>query len=336
MFHRYLAWLESKIAGVDEEHKLVEPMEPGLELLAEDPHAADGWEAVRDYALSQVPRSDCFYGVDESRVEFIREGDQLWFPSPIPTETPSNNRAGGRIFETRRKERAVVILPHWNAEGASYDRFAALLRMAGVASVRLSLPYHDARRPEGMKIARPMVSANLGRTIRSCRQAVLEARLAIGWLQRRGYRRIGLVGSSLGSSIATITAAHDSRVRAAALILMASHFGEVVWSGRATRHIRHALEGRLTLEQVVDVWTLISPETYVRKLGDRRVPLLVLSGRIDEVFPSHLTRRFIDRLREHGVPHRWETWGCGHYTMGVFPISTRVAGAVVRFLRANL
>jgi pimeloyl-ACP methyl ester carboxylesterase len=311
-------------------------MEPGLELLAGDAGAEADWEAVRDYALGQVPLSEHFYAVDESGVEYVREGDRLWFPSPIATETPRNNRAGGRVLETRRKERAVVILPHWNAEGASYDRFAALLRLAGVASVRLSLPYHDSRRPEGMKIARPMISANLGRTIRSSRQAVLEARLAIGWLRSRGYERIGLVGTSLGASIATITAAHDHRVRAAALILMASHFGEVVWSGRATRHIRRALEGRMTLEQIVDVWTLISPETYTRRLGDRRVPVLVLSGRIDEVFPAHLTRQFIEGLREQGVPHHWENWGCGHYTMGTFPFSTRAFAAVVRFLKESL
>jgi pimeloyl-ACP methyl ester carboxylesterase len=336
MWKRYLAWLESRIASIDEEHKLVEPMDPGLELLTGGARTEAGWAAVRDYALNQVERSEQFYEVDESRAGYVREGDRLWFPSPIRTETPQNNRAGGRVFETKRRGRAVVILPHWNAEGASYDRFAALLRLAGVASVRLSLPYHDSRRPAGMKIARPMVSANLGRTIRSCRQAVLEARLAIGWLRHRGYQRIGLVGSSLGSSIATITAAHDRRVGAAALILMASHFGEVVWSGRATRHIRRALEAGLTLDQIIDVWTLISPETYLGRLAAHATPVLVLSGRMDEVFPRHLTERFIDQLRDQGIPHRWEIWDCGHYTMGTFPISFYVFGAVVRFLKASL
>jgi pimeloyl-ACP methyl ester carboxylesterase len=283
-----------------------------------------------------VAHSEHFYAIDETRAEFIQEGDRLWFTSPIRTETPQNNRAGGRVFETRRRERAVVILPHWNATGASYDRFAGLLRWAGIAAVRLSLPYHDFRRPAGMKLATPMVSANLGRTIRSCRQAVLEARLAAGWLRHRGYERIGLVGCSLGSSIATITAAHEPRVTALALILMASHFGEVVWSGRATRHIRRALEGRLTLEQIIEVWSLISPESYTRRIAAAGVPLLVLSGRMDEVFRPHLTERFIDRLREQKVPHRWETWDCGHYTMGAFPISMFVFGAVARFLKESL
>ncbi len=336
MLKRYLAWLEPRIASVDEEHKLLEPMEPGLELLTGAAASEAGWEAVRDYSLGHAAQSESFYAIDESSVEYVRERDRLWFPSPILTETAQNNRAGGRVLETSRRERAVVILPHWNAEGASYDRFADLLQIAGISSVRLSLPYHDGRRVEGMKIARAMVSANLGRTIRSCRQAVLEARLAVAWLRRRGYDRIGLVGCSLGSSIATITAAHEPRVRAAALILMASHFGEVVWSGRATRHIRRALEGRLTLEQLVDVWTLISPETYTRRLADRRVPLLVLSGRMDEVFPPHLTERFLTGLCEHGVPHRSKAWECGHYTMGVFPISLYVFGAVVRFLKESL
>jgi pimeloyl-ACP methyl ester carboxylesterase len=336
MFKHYLAWLEPRLAAEDEEYKLVEPMEPGLELLTDDRNATADWEAVREFGLSQAARSDEFYQIDESGVEYACDGEWLWFPSPIPTETPGNNRAGGRVFETKRCERAVVILPHWNATGASYDRFAVLLRRAGIASVRLSLPYHDGRNAEGLKLSTLMVSANLGRTIRSCRQAVLEARLAVGWLRRRGYERIGIVGTSLGSSIAAITAAHETRIKAAALILMASHFGEVVWSGRATRHIRRMVEGRLSLEQLVDVWSVISPETYVRRLADRQVPLLVLSGRMDEVFPPHLTRRFIDQLGAHGVPHRWKSWNCGHYTMGTLPISLHVFGTVLRFLKANL
>src|SRR5262249_35858639 len=151
---RYLAWLESRIANIDEEHKLVEPMDPGLELLTGGARTEAGWAAVRDYSLNQVERSEQFYEVDESRAGYVPEGDRPWFPRPIRTETPQNTRAGGRVFETKRRERAVVILPHWNAEGASYDRFAALLQLAGVASVRLSLPYHDSRRPEGMKLAR--------------------------------------------------------------------------------------------------------------------------------------------------------------------------------------
>ena len=127
----------------------------------------------------------------------------------------------------------------------------------------MSLPYHDQRRPESQKLAAFMVSANLGRTIRSCRQAVLEARLAVMWLERQGYKRIGVVGSSLGSSIASIVAAHDSRVRVAALVMTAGHFGEVVWTGLATQHIRLALDGRLTLAQLNQVWSLISPISYV-------------------------------------------------------------------------
>ena len=45
-----------------------------------------------------------------------------------------------------------------------------------------------------------MVSANLGLTIRSCRQAVLEGRMVLDWLTQRGHQRIGVLGVSLGTA----------------------------------------------------------------------------------------------------------------------------------------
>jgi dienelactone hydrolase len=42
--------------------------------------------------------------------------------------------------------------------------------------------------------------------VQVCRQAVLDARRAIAWLAAQGYERIGILGTSLGSCSALLTA----------------------------------------------------------------------------------------------------------------------------------
>jgi pimeloyl-ACP methyl ester carboxylesterase len=324
------------LAQESDPHKIVEPMEVGLELLMGDLQVSDSLEALKRYSRHHLASSEQYFACDESGVQYLRRDDRLLFSSPIHTETPANRCAGFDIFESNRRERAIILLPHWNASRSDYRLFAEFLRLWGVTVLCMSLPYHDDRRPESQRIDRLMVSSNLGRTIRSCRQAVLEARLAIGWLQQQGYRRIGVVGSSLGSSIAAIVAAHDQRVRVVSLLLVASDFGEVVWTGRATRHIRQALEGRLTLPQLKEIWSVISPVSYLPRLRGREVSTLVISGREDEVFQPYLTTRFIEALREHSIPFRWNLWPCGHYTMGTFPFNLGVLITVTRFLHNHL
>ena len=332
----YLRWREECLAQREDSLRIVEPFEVGLELVAMQSDGVPPLEAIRNFSLRNVAQSDAFFAIDESATDFAYDRDRLAFTSPIATETPQNDKVVCRVFEKSKTTRAVVVVPHWNAPALAYGSLAKLLGLAGISVVVMSLPYHAGRRPESLPLASPMVSANLGRTIRSCRQALLETRLVLGWLERRAYQRIGILGVSLGSSIASIVAAHDARVCTAALLLTAGQFGEVVWTGRATRHIRQALEDQLTLAQLNDIWSVISPISYVDRLRDRRLPILVVSGRDDAVFQPELTSQFIGALRNCGMTPRWKVLPCGHYTLGTFPFSLAAMGSVLSFLRDTL
>jgi hypothetical protein len=247
---------------------------------------------------------------------FRHQGPMLTFDSPLAGDGP-NSIARAQIHDSGRRRRAVLLLPYWNAPREAAQSFGRLLATCGVTCVQLSLPYHDERQTAGTGFARELACENIGLTIRSNRQAVIDARACLSWLEQEGYRRIGIIGVSIGASIASIVAAIDARVGAAALLLMADDFADVVWTGSATRHVRASLERAFSQEEVRAAWSVISPATYAARLSARLDRLLIVSGELDTVFEPELTRRYVERLDALGLRSTWVRYGCGHYTLAL-------------------
>ena len=161
-------------------------------------------------------------------------------PSPVQSRTPhtENNTAHARYFPAGQpsgRRRATLVLPQWNADGDAHVGLCRLLARVGISALRLSLPYHEARMPTELQRADYIMSANIGRTLQVNRQAVLDARRAIAWLAERGYDRVGVLGTSLGSCLAMLTAAHEPLVTAAALNHISPYFADVVLGGAVNR-----------------------------------------------------------------------------------------------------
>ena len=133
----------------------------------------------------------------------------------MKTPYPENNLVNARWFPARGR-RAIVLLPHWNADAIAYVSLCKVLNMMGIAVLRLSMPYHDIRMPAEISRADYAVSANIGRTLDAVRQGVVDVRCCLDWLEQQGYSKLGIVGTSLGSCYAFIAAAHDPRIRVAA------------------------------------------------------------------------------------------------------------------------
>ena len=282
-----------------------------------------------------VKKSDEFFA-HENIGNVEQKGREIFFESNIKTGVPENNVVYGTFFSTRNKERAVIILPYWNANGASFDRIANLFALCGVSALRLSLPFHDARKPKNCPFAKYTISPNIGRTIQSVRQAVIDVRCAVDWLVSKGYKSIAIVGVSIGSCIATITAAHDERVKAIAQILMASNFAEVVWTGIATEHIRNSLEGFVDLTNLKHLWAGLSPDSYISKLSAKGTKVLILTGNHDPVFLPYLSKEVIELYIQNSVDYKWKTLSCGHYTLGKFPNNLIAFTTTLHWLRRVL
>jgi len=258
------------------------------------------------------------------------------FPSAVRTPEDASRTVSVRLFHPESAtDRAMIVVPQWNAEAQSHVGLCRMLAGRGIAAARLTLPYHEDRRPPGEPRADLAVSANLGRTLLAGRQAVSDVRRTRAWLEERGFRRIGLVGTSLGSCISFLALAHDPRLSPAVLHHVSSDFGDVVWRGISTRHVRAELEGNVSQATLRRAWAPISPIHFVHRVT-RRSHALLLSSRYDLTFPYDLSERFHRAFREHGLPHQVIVAPWGHYTSGMMPFVAITMRRVLRYLDERL
>ena len=317
--------------------RIVRPFEWGLDWI--DPRAGDvpdpaAW--LERWADAAIADSAAFYHVPPC-TDYVVAGDRLEFPSAITTPHPENNVARARFFpepSSRGRRRAVLVLPQWNADAGGHVGLCRLLNQFRISALRLTLPYHDERRPPELRRADYIVSANVGRTAQVCRQAVLDARRAIGWLAQQGYESIGILGTSLGSCLSMLTTAHEPLVKAAALNHISPYFGDVVWSGLSTSHVRQSLEGRIAPDRLRRIWMPISPFPYLERVRGRR--MLLVYARYDLTFPVTLSRLLVDEFRRRGIPHQLMILPCGHYSTGVTPFKWMDGLTLCRFLSRAL
>jgi pimeloyl-ACP methyl ester carboxylesterase len=231
-----------------------------------------------------------------------------WYPAP-----PSKRRPG-------QSRQAIIVMPQWNADALSHNALCTLFNRFGISALRLSKPYHDIRRPAELERSDYAVSANIGRTIASCRQAVVDIRSCLDWLETQGYDQFGVLGTSLGSCYAFVAAAHDPRLRVCAFNHASTWFGDVVWTGQSTRHIRAAFEqAGLDQDRVRQLFLAISPMAYMDRFASNPRRVLVVHATYDLTFLREFSLDVLENFKRFGIDHVSKVLPCGHYTTGETP-----------------
>jgi dienelactone hydrolase len=349
----YAKWMyawENRLTSVDD-NRVVRPLDWGVEWAHDWPcrngvpagqTPADPETFFADYNQRIIANSDEFYSyrvptdfrlekrevqvfstralpdpkleakVRDTHAEFLR------FTSPVSTPYPENNLANARWFPAKGR-RALVLLPHWNADALAYSSLCKVLNLLGVSVLRLSMPYHDIRMPAETGRADYAVSANIGRTLDAVRQGVVDIRCCLDWLEQQGKSQLGLIGTSLGSCYAFIASAHDRRIRVAAFNHASTYFADVAWHGQTTRHIRQGIEPEIDLERLRKLWLAISPMVYFDKFSRHRKKSLIIYADYDLTFLPEFSRQVVDEFVRHELDHRVVVLPCGHYTTGETP-----------------
>jgi hypothetical protein len=334
----YTRWIdewERRLASGDKK-RIVRPFAWGREWLGEDCGNGGPAEALARHAAEAVAHSERFFSYQKPSTCGL-SGSHLTFPSPLSSPYPENNIVHAEFFPAAGdRNRAVLVLPQWNAGAEGHVGLCRLRNRFGITALRMSMPYHDLRMPPELARADYHLSSNVGRTIHALRQSVIDSRACLDWLEGKGYRRLGILGTSLGSCAAFITAAHDTRLRVGVFNHVSMYFSDVVWTGLSTRHVREGLEGHVTQDELRAYWSVISPATYFERLQGRDLRSLLLWARYDTTFLPVYSRQVVDSFRRLGLPHEVVVLPCAHYTTGRFPFMLMDGLAICRFIRGNL
>ena len=342
MYERWIRDRENKLCS-RATNRVVRHFDWGLDWVQSWPLAQrypKNGEAPENYVskLNQLAMSDSdeFFGYQRPR-DFMLDDGILRFHSPVQTPSAENNIVHAQWFPAKGGgKKAVVLLPHWNAPADGHNALCRGLARLGISTLRLSLPYHDYRMPAELQRADYAVSANVCRTIDAARQAVIDTRCCFDWLEMRGFERLGIVGTSLGSSYACLASAHEPRISVNVFNHCSTYVADVVWTGLSTQHIRQGLEEHIDLPRLRDTWMAISPVNYIEKFAAKKQRSLFIYAAYDTTFLPEFSRDIISKMRQHGVDHKVVVLPCGHYTLGETPFKFIDGYHICSFLKRNL
>lgn len=330
----YARWMdrwERKLATRDT-NRVVRPFEWGLDWLGLTSANGHSRSALEAFVAAALADSDAFFAYETPR-DFRIDAGRLTFSSAVTSAYPNNNTVHARFFPASgAKKRAVVVLPQWNSDEQGHIGLCKLLNRFGITALRMSLAYHDRRMPPELERADYHVSSNIGRTVHASRQSIIDARACLDWLQTEGYERLGILGTSLGSCIAFIAAAHDRRVRTGVFNHVSMYFSDVVWTGLSTQHVRKGFGDEVSQDDLRRFWRPISPAAYLERMHSRDMMSLLVWARHDSSFLPVYARQVLDYFKGNGLPHKTFTLPCGHYTTGQFPYNLLDGLTMCRFL----
>jgi hypothetical protein len=355
--HRY-----EKMRWAQEPNRITPLFAWGLEHIGGQADHPDPRGFLDQYVENAVTYSDDWFRVVPPQ-DYVLAENVLTFTSGVASPWPENNRVYGQIFRAIRKDSsanshyrafraavsesgfcdlrpkgpAVVVLAQWNSHWDEQRGVCRWLSKLGITAVKISLPYHDRRAVPGHPRADYLVGPNIGLTLQANRQAVIDVRHMLRWLEREGYGPIGLVGTSIGSCIGFITMCHEPTVRAAAFLHVSTYFGEVVANGLTTMNVWKPLaEAGISKQEARRYWLPISPLPYISKLREAGKKFLMITARHDPTFLPEFTQTLFDNLRGARVKFESLTLPCGHYSLGVTPFKQAAGYRFGKFLQREL
>jgi hypothetical protein len=342
-------WLERKIRRYEhrrwttDDNRRVQPFHWGLEHIGGDPADANPSDFVRQYARHSIEHSSAWFATTAADDYALDHENVLTFTSSIESPWPENNVVYAQLFPAKRSRNgpqkappAVLVLPNWNAKWHGQRGLCEWLQRIGITALKMSMPYHDRRMAKGHERADQVCGPNIGLTLQANRQAVHDSRLCLRWLEQQGHTRLGIIGTSLGSSVGYIVLMHDAAIKAGGFFHFSTYYADVVSQGMTTNHVWEGLRNHVTVDELRDYWAPISPMPYVeRGMGADRKSFLVY-GKYDPTMLPELSRQMLAALRRHGAHPRSLQLHCGHYSLELAPFSYIAGYRMLSFLRSAL
>ena len=160
---------------------------------------------------------------------------------------PAESGTKSRPAPTRDRRAAVVLLPQSNSDAEGHIGLAKLLARFGMSGCGCRCPITTSHAsPSCTTPTTSSAPTSAARCRCACRPC--STRSARCMARRPGCRHIGMLGTSLGSCLSMLTAAHEPLMRRQALESHFAVFRGCGWRGAVDVAVRQGLEGHIALD----------------------------------------------------------------------------------------
>lgn len=240
----------------------------------------------------------------------------LTFPSPVESPHPPNNTVHAEYYRPQGPGPfpGVIVLDITGGDQSLSRSIATHLAQHRIAALFVQMAYYGPRRPPGSKLR--LLSANVHHTLQAVRQTVLDLRRAAAWMASRpelDAKRLGILGTSLGSFVAALTAEMEPRLGRVAVLLGGGGLIEAYYDhpqAAPYRKVYEALGG--TKEQLIALIAPADPLTCAANLKRRSV--LMIAASRDEIVPP----RAAEALWKASGGQKIVWYDCTHYGAALY------------------
>ncbi len=238
------------------------------------------WVTTFDYEMS-LKSDSTITGISVSH---------LTFPSPVKSKYDENNTVHAEFYRPHGDGPfpAVIVLDILAGDQALARSMSSLLAQNHVAALFVQMAYYGPRRPKEGNVR--LLSSNIPRTLEAVHQSVLDCRRATDWLASRtdiDPDKLGIVGTSLGSFIAGLTAEAEPRLHKVALLLSGGGFVEgYADHPKAKPFIETLAKIGITKEMMQQYIAPADPITRAENLKTH--DLLMIAAKRDDMVPPKM------------------------------------------------
>ena len=236
---------------------------------------------------------------------------EVRFPSPVTSPHSENNTVYAEYYRPQGDGPfpCTIVLDITGGDQSLSRFISTILSRQGIGCLFVQMAYYGPRRPPQSNVR--LLSFDVGRTMQAVRQTVLDLRRATAWMESRSEidaKRIGILGTSLGSLMAALTAEMEPKLGRVVILLGGGGLVEAYYDnpqGASYRKLWERLGG--TKEKLAAFIAPVDPLTCAVNLKGRQV--LFIAGKRDEIVPPSATERLWKAAGEPKIV--W--YDCTHY-----------------------
>lgn len=212
---------------------------------------------------------------------------KLRFPSPVVTDVPENNTVHAEYYlpEGKGPFPGVIVLDITGGDQSLSRTICQALTQHKIAGLFVQMAHYGPRRPPGSK--RRLMTANISETLANVRQTVLDLRRAAAWMETRAEldsKRLGILGTSLGSFLSALTGEMEPRLGRVGIMLGGGGLVDAYWDHPLPKPFFKLYETFGGKKEVIArMIAPADPITCAANLKERKV--LMIAASKDEIVP---------------------------------------------------